>query len=195
RTVDQSPAARGAAVADEDLSDPSRRGPTEDAPGGGPVVRETGPPPGVSVVGIRILGRDREVFVTDASQGNQQRRLRPGDQVGGYTVKSIEATQLVLTSPSGDTVSMPLSLEKGKPQPARPAAPVPGKPGAVVPAVRPPVASPAAGVQGAPTAAGIGAKPAVPVAPTPGVAAVPGPGKEPAAPREAPPRGPAAEPP
>jgi hypothetical protein len=174
--VEQSPAAMVAAVADKDLFDPSRRGPSEDAAGGGPVVHETGPPPGVTVVGIRILGRDREVFVTDASQGNQQRRLRPGDQVGGYTVKSIEATQLVLTSPSGDTVSMPLALEKGKPQPAHPAAPVPARPAGVVPAIKPPAASPAAGVQGAPTAAGIGAKP---VAPTPGVAAVPVPGMPP----------------
>jgi len=177
--VEQSPAAMVAAVSDKDLFDPSRHGPTEDAPGGGPVVHETGPPPGVSVVGIRILGRDREVFVTDASQGNQQRRLRPGDQVGGYTVKSIEATQLVLTSPSGDTVSMPLSLEKGKVQPPHPGAPVPGKPAGAVAAVKPPGTSPAAGVQGSPTAAGIGAKPAVPVTPMPGAAAVPAPGMSP----------------
>ena len=177
--VEQSPAAMVAAVADKDLFDPSRRGPSEEAAGGGPVVHETGPPPGVGVVGIRILGRDREVFVTDASQGNQQRRLRPGDQVGGYTVKSIEATQLVLTSPSGDTVSMPLSLEKGKAPPPRPGAPVPAKPAGAVTAIKPQVASPAAGVQGAPTAAGLGAKPAIPVAPTPGVAAVPVPGMAP----------------
>jgi hypothetical protein len=171
--VEQSPAVMVAAVADKDLFDPSRRGTTEDA--ASPVAHETGPPAGISVVGIRILGKDREVFVTDASQGNQQRRLRPGDQVGGYTVKTIEPTGLVLVSPSGDAVNMELSLEKGKPQPAHPAA-VPGKPAIPVQAAAKPSLSPAAGAQGTSPAAGLPVKPAVPVAPTPGATAVPGQG-------------------
>ena len=172
--VEQSPTVMVAAVADKDLFDPSRHGPTEDA--AGPVARETGPPPGITVVGIRILGRDREVFVTDASQGNQQRRLRPGDQVGGYTVKTIESTGLVLVSPSGDPVNMELSLEKGKAQPAHPVA-VPGKPATPAQAAAKPVQfSPAAGAQGASPAAGLPVKPAVPVAQTPGSTAVPGQG-------------------
>jgi hypothetical protein len=170
--AEPTPAVMVAAIADKDLFDPSRRGPNEDA--ATPVAHETGPPPGINVVGIRILGRDREVFVTDASQGNQQRRLRPGDQVGGYTVKSIEATGLVLVSPSGDAVNMALSLEKGKPPAAHPGAPAPvAKPPAAVQAAKPAQVSPAAGAQGASTAAGIAVKPAGPGAPTPGPAAMP----------------------
>jgi hypothetical protein len=154
----QPPAGLVAAIAEKDLFDPSRRAPAEAAVP--EAARETGPPPGLRVVGVRILGGDREAFVTDANQGNQQRRLRVGDQIAGYTVKTIEATALGLVSPSGDPVTMPLEVEAGK-----------GGTVGVRPVVRAPTpgqapVSPAAGIQATSPAAG------VPVAP-PAAAAVP----------------------
>ena len=163
------PQALVTAIVERDLFDPSRQKATEDAAKVVAVPKETGPPPGVSVVGIRILGKDREALVTDQSQGTQQRRLRVGDQVGGYTVQQIAASSLTLTSPSGDPVTMTLNLEKGHggtPAKATPAVPPrPGQPGAAPPSG---AASPAAGAMTAPSpAAGVGAKPTSPMSPRP----------------------------
>jgi hypothetical protein len=120
---EQAPQLLVTAIVEKDLFDASRRPPSEETVTA-EVVRETGPPPGVAIVGTRIMGKDREVFLTDASQGNVQRRLRVGDQVAGYTIKSIEPTAVTLSSPSGDPVTMPLALEKGKaPAPAPPTPP------------------------------------------------------------------------
>ncbi len=141
RAQQQTPAMLVAAVADKDLFDPSRHPAPPEEMKQPEQVREVGPPQGVTVVGMRIVGKDREVFVTDASQGNQQKRLRVGDQVAGYTVKTIEAAAVTLTSPSGDAVTMPLAVEKGKQAVAR---------GGPKPAV-----SPAAGVATTSTAAGV----------------------------------------
>lgn len=159
------PPAMVAAISQKDLFDPSRQAATEEV--AAPVAKAPEPPPNVTVVGVRIFGRDSEVFVVDASQGNQQRRLRIGDQVGGYTVKAIDATGLTLASPSGDEVSMALAIEKGKTPPARTSSPT-GRPPAHVP---PP--SPAAGPQGTSPAAGVPVKPPPPAQslmpkPTPG---------------------------
>ena len=152
----QLPSAMVAVIGDRDLFDPSRRGVTpEEVKIETP--KETGPPPGLTVSGVRIFGKDREVFVTDASQANAQRRLRIGDQIVGYTIKSITATGLTLTSPSGDAVNMPLELEKGKaPAPAGPRGPVPPRPGM----------PPAAGIQPPPPPQ-VGVRQPVP-APPPG---------------------------
>jgi hypothetical protein len=137
----QAPPAMVASIGERDLFDPSRRAPTEEAKVEAP--KESGPPAGLTVVGVRIFGKDREVFITDATQGNAQRRLRVGDQVVGYTIKAISPTGLTLTAPSGDAVTMPLEVEKGKGQ-AVPRAPGrPGQPGV-------PPASPAAGIQPTP---------------------------------------------
>jgi len=154
----QEPTALVKAIAEKDLFDPSRQPPPAEEAKKADVPVVTQPPPGLTVVGVRIVGRDREAFVTDSAQGNQQRRLRVGDQVSGYTVKSVEPTGLTLSSPSGDVVVMPLTLDKGKPGPAHPA-----RPGAT----GQPSASPAAGIQGASTAAGIPVKPPQPAVPTP----------------------------
>jgi hypothetical protein len=157
------PAALVTAIVERDLFDPSRQKAAEEAAKVQAVAKETGPPPGVNVVGLRILGRDREAFVTDQAQGNQQRRLRVGDQVGGYTVQQITASGLTLTSPSGDPVTMALNIEKGGKGGAQPTAPrvqpaTPPRPGQPVAAST----SPAAGIQAPSPAAGIGAKPATP---------------------------------
>src|SRR5207249_1806871 len=131
----------------------------------------TGPPANVTLVGVRIFGKDREVFVTEAGA---QKRLRTGDQVAGYTVKAIDPGGVTLTSPSGDTVTMPLVVDAKGAAPARPAVPV--RPGVPLP---PPQAggSPAAGVQTMSPAAGFGAKLPTPgvVPPRPPMAGVPAP--------------------
>src|SRR6266700_5112849 len=118
--------------------------------------------------------------VSDGTQGQAiTRRVRTGDQIAGYIVKAIERTAVTLTSPSGDVVSMPLTLDAGKAQPSgpRPATPVrqaiPGRPPQPAGAQ---MGSPAAGVQGPSPAAGLGGRPPVPVAPQPAVGAPPKPG-------------------
>lgn len=166
----QSPAVLVTAIVDRDLFDPSRAKPSEDAKALVPVERKTEPPPGVTVVGIRIVGRDREAFVTDASQGTTQRRLHAGDQIGGYTVKGIDVDAIHLLSPSNDPVTMPLNVEKKGGGPGGPAI---AKPSPARPGQPPGPASPSAGVQAASPAAGIGG--VKPVAPAPGVQPVPQP--------------------
>lgn len=164
---DPPPAVLVNTIVDKDLFDVSRTKPTEEAKAAPPVPKETGPPSGVTIVGVQILGRNREAFVNDASAppGSQQRRLHVGDQISGYTVKGIDVDGVELTSPSGDAVTMALSIEKkgataaaGKP-PVPPVAGRPGQPGQ-------PPSSPAAGVGAATSpAAGVGAKPVAPPVP------------------------------
>src|SRR5439155_1448702 len=102
----QTPAMLITAIAETDLFDPSRRPPSvEDTTTA--AVPVTKPPDNVSVVGVRIFGKDREAFVSDGTQGQAiTRRVRTGDQIAGYIVKAIERTAVTLTSPSGDVVSM-----------------------------------------------------------------------------------------
>jgi len=175
----QTPAMMVAAIAEKDLFDPSRKPPTPDEIKVEVAPPVTKPPDGVTIVGVRIFGKDREVFMNDASQAPASgRRLRLGDQIAGFTVKGIEPAGVVLTSPSGDTVTMPLTLDKSKGQPTQPGA---ARPPTVRPAPRPgqpataASGSPAAGPQGASTAAGVVVKPPTPVQPAvrPGVAAPP----------------------
>jgi hypothetical protein len=149
-----------ATIGEKDLFDPSRRPPSEDARLDAPV--QAVPPPDVTVVGVRIVGRDREVFLIDKTQNNAQRRLRVGESIGSYTVKVIEPAAVTLASPNGEPVTMPLTIEKGKPPPAvaRPAPkPAPGGQPAGGAAMAAP--SPAAGVQPKPP-------PTPAAAPTPG---------------------------
>src|SRR5205814_1697654 len=124
----QTPAMLVAAITEKELFDPSRQPPSvEDTTAAS--VPVTQPPDNVTVVGVRIFGKDREAFVTDGTQGQAvTRRVRLGDQIAGYTVKGIERTALTLTSPSGDIVSMPLTLDKGGAQPGSQRPPIPGRP-------------------------------------------------------------------
>jgi hypothetical protein len=183
--VQQTPATMVADIAEKDLFDPSRKPPTPDEVKVEATPPVTKPPDGVTIVGVRIFGKDREVFMNDATQAPASgRRLRLGDQIAGFTVKAIEPAGVVLTSPSGDPVTMPLTLDKSKGQPTQPgvarpptvrAAPRPGQPATA--------ASPAAGAQGAPTAAGVAVKPPTPAQPAvrPGVTVPPQPGQAPPA--------------
>jgi hypothetical protein len=169
---DQAPAALVTAIVDKDLFDPSRQKPPDDAKAAAAaaVERKVDPPPGVTLVGISIVGGEREAYVLDASQQNQQRRLHVGDQIAGYTVHSIDAGAIQLISPSNDPVPMPLLVgKKGGPGPGTPGGPphqpAPPRPGGAA-------TSPAAGItQGPSPAAGVGA--AAPGPPRPGVAPPP----------------------
>lgn len=129
------PQAMVLAIVARDLFDPSRQKPSEEAPPP-PTPKEIQPPPNVSVVGVRILGNDREAFVVDLGQGTQQKRLRIGDRLGDYTVKAIDPQRVILASPEGDTVKLILAVNT---TPGVPRAD-PGRPAQ-------PAASPAAGVQ------------------------------------------------
>jgi hypothetical protein len=165
----QTPAMMVASIVNKDLFDPSRTKQTETSVAA-PVVHETAPPPGISLVGVRAFGNDREGFILDATQANTQRRIRAGDTVGNFTVKRIYTNKVVLTSAAGDKVTLSLELEKSKnPTPGAPARP--GRPQAANAAT----ASPAAGIStGASPAAGIGGAPKPPVTAA-GTAAVPPP--------------------
>jgi hypothetical protein len=91
-------------------------------------------------------------------------------------VKKIEPTAITLISPSGDSVPLPLAIDKGKapPTPGAPRPPVPGRPPQSAQAAA--QASPAAGPQGGTsTAAGVPVTPAAkpPGAPPVAAAAAP----------------------
>lgn len=155
-------------IADKDLFDPSRTRQTDEAKATQAVVHIVDPPPGITLVGVRSLGDDREGFILDATQANSQRRVRLGDAVGNFTVKRIRSNSILLVSTTGDYVTLTLELDKSK------------APGAAAPAGRPARgqaaaaggASPAAGVvAGAPTAAGVGGAPARPPVTATGTAA------------------------
>jgi hypothetical protein len=165
-----------ATIIDRDLFDPSRQKATEEVKP--PPPKEVGPPPNLTVVGIRILGaKDSEAFITDASQANQQRRLRVGDQVGGYTLKTITPSRVTLASATGDTVTLSLAVDKsggqGAPRPGAP--PRPGQPATAN------AGSPAAGIQPQAPGQPRGPRPGIPPG-RPGAPGVPGaPGTPPAA--------------
>jgi hypothetical protein len=179
----QTPETLVAAITEKELFDPSRRPPAPEEMKAEATPAVTKPPDNVTMVGVRIFGKDREVFVNDATQTPPVgRRLRIGDQVAGYTVKKIEPTAITLISPSGDSVPLPLVIDKGKapPTPGAPRAPVPGRPPQPAQAAQ---ASPAAGPQGGmSTAAGVPVAPAVkpPGAPPVAAAAPRAPGQPPA---------------
>ena len=166
----QTPQTMVTSIVSKDLFDPSRTKPSEEVKLATP-QQITEPPPGISLVGVRAFGKDREGFILDATQANTQRRIRPGDTVGNFTVKTIGRRSVLLVSPSNDTVTLSLEVEKSKNPTAPPARP--GRPQAATAAAA--SASPAAGVTtGASPAAGVGGGPKPPVTAA-GTAAVPPP--------------------
>jgi hypothetical protein len=175
----QTPAALVTAIVEKDLFDPSRTKPSEDTRLH-TVTHETTPPPGITLVGVRMFGGDREGFILDATQANTQRRIRTGDTVGNFTVKSIRRNSVLLVSQAGDYVTLSLEVDKSKSAPAAPARP--GRPQAGAPqgAVSPAAGvtsgvSPAAGVGAAPKPPGVAAGTAAAPAPQPPAPPAPGP--------------------
>src|SRR5439155_454506 len=79
----QTPAMLVAAITEKELFDPSRQPPSVENTTAASVP-VTQPPDNVTVVGVRIFGKDREAFVTDGTQGQAvTRRVRPGRGVPG----------------------------------------------------------------------------------------------------------------
>jgi len=168
----QTPATMVAMIVNKDLFDPSRTRQTETVQAAAPAIHDVAPPPGITLVGVRAFGGDREGFILDATQSNTQRRIRPGDTVGNFTVKNIYLNKVVLLSSAGDKVTLSLELDKSKNPTAAPARP--GRPQAAN-AANAASTSPAAGVaSGASPAAGIGGAPKPPVTAA-GTAAMPQP--------------------
>jgi hypothetical protein len=102
------PAQLAMSVAERDLFDESRRAPAETATGE-PVV-ETAPPE-IELVGVLMVGPEPEAVVRDTTGGGKPRHVVAGDDVEGYTVSRISATEVVLTSPAGNDVPLPLKLK------------------------------------------------------------------------------------
>ncbi|HXJ37080.1 MAG TPA: hypothetical protein VMS22_23885 [Candidatus Eisenbacteria bacterium] len=159
----QTPAMLVTAIVNKDLFDPTRTKQSEEAKIQAPVPHEA-PPTGVTLAGIRILGKDREAIITEATSANAQRRIRNGDPVGNFTVKTIGRSSVLLVSAAGDEFTLTLEVDKAK-TPGGAAAPARPRPGGVAPAAS---GSPAAGITGgAPTSAGTGS--AGPGGPRPGL--------------------------
>ena len=114
QTIDLPPTGRTPAqprlamtIAEGDLFHESRRAPTAEVAAATPI-----PPPNVELVGVIIVGSEPEALVKDSTQGNTVRHVLKGDDVGGYTVSRISPTEVVLTSPGGGEVPLPLPLNR-----------------------------------------------------------------------------------
>jgi hypothetical protein len=108
---------------------------------------EVPPPTGIEVVGIRLIGDDPEAFIRDASQGNAQRRVRTGDEVAGFTVQNINATNVELGNANGQSVMLYLQLAPSAAG-AKPGVAAVGAAGARRPPVPPPPAAAGVAAQG-----------------------------------------------
>lgn len=169
------PAVMVATIVNKDLFDPSRQKATATPEVVAEVPKETGPPPNLSLVGVRILGRDREAFLIDTGKGNIQQRLREGDEIGGFTLKTIEARRVTLNNPGGEVINLTLTVETnstGTPGVPGGAVPRPGRP--PVPPAAPGGNSPAAGAVGSSPAAGVVPAPSSMAAGAPGMPGMPG---------------------
>jgi hypothetical protein len=95
-------------IAERDLFDESRRAPEAKV-----TMAEPVPPPNVELVGVFIMGPEPEALINDTGPGGGGlRHVFMGDDVGGYTVSAISATEVVLTSPQGEDVSLALEIVK-----------------------------------------------------------------------------------
>ena len=120
QTVELPPTARTPAeprlamtLAEGDLFHESRRAPAVEV-----TATEALPPPNVELIGVIIVSAEPEALVKDSGQGNTVRHVFKGDDVGGYTVSAISPTEVVLTSPGGGDVSLPLALNRTTTPPA-----------------------------------------------------------------------------
>ena len=150
---DVPPAVMVATIVNKDLFDPSRQKATSTPEASVVAPKETGPPPNLSLVGVRMIGRDREAFLIDTGQGNEQQRLREGDEIGGFTLKTIEARRVTLGNAGGEVINLTLTVESGSGGAGGPG--VVPRAGRVAPPAVPGGSSPAAGATGSSPAAGV----------------------------------------
>jgi hypothetical protein len=150
---------RLSATRERPLFSPSRRAPAPPPP---PIVRPPPPPepPNVTLVGIVMDGEEARAIVQSGSK-NEVRRVRVGDDIGGWKVAQIENRRLVLKLDSrqatfsmfsGQRKPAPRLAPKAAPQPA-PRAAAQAAPRAAPQPAPPAGAQPRAAVQPAPRAA------------------------------------------
>lgn len=92
-------------ITERDLFDETRRAPTVATVEAAPV-----PPPDVELIGVLMVGSEPEAVIKDSTGGGKPRHVIAGDDVEGYTVSAITASEVVLTSPAGEEVPLPLKL-------------------------------------------------------------------------------------
>jgi hypothetical protein len=93
------------AIAERDLFDESRRAVTDTSEVSAPL-----PPPDVELVGVLLIGGAHEALIKEKGQ-EKSRHVVPGDAVGDYTVVAISPTEVVLASPAGEKLPLPLKLK------------------------------------------------------------------------------------
>jgi hypothetical protein len=107
---------RLSATRERPLFSPSRRPP---APPSAPVVQRTAPvlPPAAPSVDLFGIIRDEEGAraVVRAGPGNKIRRVRVGDEIGGWRVSQIDGRKLVLTLGDRSTTYTLFSGQNAKP--------------------------------------------------------------------------------
>jgi hypothetical protein len=111
------PSDLAASIADKDLFEASRSGAPE---GRTAVIEAPVLATNLTLLGVRIVGGEREALVKDAAQPKAL-WVRVGEEVGGYTVERIEPTSIVLDAPSGDEMSLFINVAV---DPARRGAPM-----------------------------------------------------------------------
>jgi len=102
-------------IADKDLFDASRSA-EKTAP---VAVTEAPPPPplNVSLLGVTVAAGGREALFRDQSQPKPL-WLREGEEFNGYKITKIDPTSVLLTTPTGDQVTVVINVEKAAHAPA-----------------------------------------------------------------------------
>ena len=65
-----------------------------------------------------MIGGEPEALIRNNEVSGKAASVFQGDYVGGYTVSSIAPTEVILESPSGDLVPLPLKLRLSSASPA-----------------------------------------------------------------------------
>ena len=101
-------------IRSKDLFDVSRK--PVDAGDRDSLPQETpAPPPTLKLTGVLFVGTFREAVVIDESSGRKQLRLREGEEVSGYRVRSIRPEAVVLANDLGEEVRLQLLVNTGSP--------------------------------------------------------------------------------
>lgn len=109
-------------IAEKDLFDASRS--AEKAPTVTAVEAAPLPPLSLALLGVTVAAGAREALFKDQNQPKPL-WLREGEEFNGYKISRIDPTSVVLTTPSGDHVTLAINVEKG----AHPGAVAPGPAG------------------------------------------------------------------
>lgn len=97
-------------IAEKDLFDASRTAEKAQTV----TATEVAPPPplNLALLGVTVASGAREALFKDQAQPKPL-WLREGEEFNGYKISRIEPTSVLLTTPSGDQVTLTISVEKG----------------------------------------------------------------------------------